>query len=140
MNGLPATNDALVLRTDFSDDDAWSVLCGAIRAPDPEHGFVAYVDCVSDPDYEGLGAATLVELAEGDPSRTYMFVVDSVATHHPEHPVLVLDLSSRLGRSFRVIPAEVGSVENNLSIANMDFEEFADGADSDGTFRGFPSD
>jgi len=30
------------------------------------------------------------------------------------------------------------SVENNLSIANMDFSEFADNVDKDGIFRGFP--
>lgn len=30
------------------------------------------------------------------------------------------------------------SVENNLSIANMGFEEFADSADEKGVFRGFP--
>jgi Domain of unknown function (DUF6924) len=29
------------------------------------------------------------------------------------------------------------SVENNLSIANMDFEDFADATDDDGIFRGF---
>ena len=28
-------------------------------------------------------------------------------------------------------------VENNLSISNMDFYEFADNADADGIFRGF---
>jgi hypothetical protein len=30
------------------------------------------------------------------------------------------------------------SVENNLSLANMDFEEFANAVDVDGLFRGFP--
>jgi hypothetical protein len=29
-------------------------------------------------------------------------------------------------------------VENNLSIANMDYSEFADEVDPDGVFRGFP--
>jgi hypothetical protein len=29
-------------------------------------------------------------------------------------------------------------IENNLSIANMDFEAFAENADPDGIFRGFP--
>jgi hypothetical protein len=30
------------------------------------------------------------------------------------------------------------SVENNLSIANMGFEEFVDAADPNGTYRGIP--
>jgi hypothetical protein len=29
------------------------------------------------------------------------------------------------------------SVENNLSLANMDFDEFADAVDAAGIFRGF---
>jgi hypothetical protein len=29
-------------------------------------------------------------------------------------------------------------VENNLSLANMDFHEFADNVGADGVFRGFP--
>jgi hypothetical protein len=42
------------------------------------------------------------------------------------------------GRTFRVIPGEIWGVENNLSLANMDFAEFADSTDRDGLFRGFP--
>ena len=55
----------------------------------------------------------------------------------PEHPVLVVDLYSDPGRTFRVIPSQMWGVENNLSLANMDFEEFADAVDKDGVFRGF---
>jgi hypothetical protein len=55
-----------------------------------------------------------------------------------EHPILVVDLYTEPGRSFRVVPAEVWGIENNLSTANMDFAEFADEADADGVFRGFP--
>jgi len=54
--------------------------------------------------------------------------------------VLVVDLYDEPGRSFRVVPQEAWSVENNLSISNMDFEEFADSVDADGVFRGFPPD
>lgn len=41
------------------------------------------------------------------------------------------------GRTFRIIPSEMWGIENNLSIANMDFRDFADSADADGVFRGF---
>lgn len=34
-------------------------------------------------------------------------------------------------------PRELWSVDNNLNIANMDWEEFADNTDGDGIFRGF---
>jgi hypothetical protein len=42
------------------------------------------------------------------------------------------------GRTFRVIPSEAWGVENNLSISNMGFAEFADAVDDRGVFRGFP--
>ncbi|HET7601047.1 MAG TPA: hypothetical protein VFK09_12185 [Gemmatimonadales bacterium] len=50
----------------------------------------------------------------------------------------MVDLYAEPGRTFRVVPRETWAVENNLSIANMDFAEFADRADPDGIFRGFP--
>jgi hypothetical protein len=55
---------------------------------------------------------------------------------HADHPLLSLDLRPP-GRSFRVMPAALWGVENNLAIANMDFEEFAHAVDEDGIFRGF---
>lgn len=55
---------------------------------------------------------------------------------HPDWPVLCLDVSAP-EQMFRVIPSELWSVENNLSLANMDFDEFAGAAHADGVFRGF---
>ena len=40
--------------------------------------------------------------------------------------------------SFRALPSVIHSVENNLSLANMDFEHFVGSVGSDGIFRGFP--
>jgi hypothetical protein len=37
----------------------------------------------------------------------------------------------------RVIAEELWEVENNISLANMDWEEFVDAAEDDGVFRGF---
>jgi len=54
-----------------------------------------------------------------------------------EHPVLVLDSFNPEVKTFRVIPSEAWGVENNLSLANMDYSEFADAADPNGVFRGF---
>ncbi len=63
-----------------------------------------------------------------------MFVVDGVTIRDADHPVLVIDLADQPGRTFRVIPSEMWSVENNLSLANMDFDEFADAVDAAGSF------
>jgi hypothetical protein len=56
----------------------------------------------------------------------------------PEYPLLVVDLLEERGRQFRAVAAAVASIDNNLSIANMGFEEFAGAVDDDGVFRGFP--
>jgi hypothetical protein len=36
-----------------------------------------------------------------------------------------------------MVATEFWGIENNLSIANMFFSEFADSVDDDGVFRGF---
>jgi hypothetical protein len=76
MKQLPITKLSPVLRTDFSDDAAWT---GNL--------------------YDGLG--------------------------------------SGVGGEFRALPSEVQAIENNLSIANMDFGDFASTVDGGGVFRGF---
>jgi len=136
MKKIPKTENSLALRTDFSDDRAWETVCAAIDEPVGE--FKAYVDFVSDPEYAGLEAEELPAMPSDDPHRRFAFIVDHMALSHPEHPILVVDLKDEPGRAFRVIVSEMWGVENNLSIGNMDFEEFADAVDRDGIFRGFP--
>jgi hypothetical protein len=54
----------------------------------------------------------------------------------PKLPLLVIDLDDEdASAPFRCLPKEVVSIESNLSIANMDFFEFADSADADGVYR-----
>jgi hypothetical protein len=133
---LPKTQNSLVLRTDFSDDYAWESICAAIREPVGE--FRAHVDCISDPEYEGLTVEQLTTAVPRGSDHTFAFIVDRTALTQPDRPILVVDLWDEPGRTFRVIPSEMWGVENNLSIANMDFYEFADNVDQDGIFRGFP--
>jgi hypothetical protein len=134
---LPKSDNSLLLRTDFSDDAAWAALCEDVQVPSPE-GFRARLDCINDPAYDGLTVEQLVALAPKGGDHTFAFVADHIALTNPERPVLVVDLYDEPGRSFRVIPREMWGVENNLSIANMDYYEFADSVDPDGVFRGFP--
>jgi hypothetical protein len=136
LKKLPKTKDSLVLRTDFSDDAAWDSICAAIREPVGE--FRAYVDCLSDPAYDGLTVEQLTKLAPKGGGHSFVFIVDRIALTHPERPILVVDLSDDPWNTFRVIPSEMWGVQNNLWLANMDFCEFAGSADQDGIFRGFP--
>lgn len=54
-----------------------------------------------------------------------------------QHPLLVIDLYEEPGRFFRAVPSTIQAIQNNLSIANMDFEDFSKHVDSSGILRGF---
>ncbi|MFD5081370.1 DUF6924 domain-containing protein [Kitasatospora sp. NPDC058406] len=54
-----------------------------------------------------------------------------------ELPLVVVGLWGGPGRFIRVVAAEFWGIENNLSIANMDFEDFARAVDQGVVFRGF---
>lgn len=136
MAGLPQADDSLVIRTDFTDEAIWSSICSAISGPDD--GFQAYVEFVNDPEFEGLTVPQLLKLIPEGSDQTFMFLVDHRTVTDPEHPLMIVDLFEERGRTFRVTPAGMAMVENNLSIANMDWEDFADNAGDDGVFRGFP--
>ena len=80
----------------------------------------------------------LIAAAAAGQYRAFMFVVDGVTIRDADHPVLVIDLADQPGRTFRVIPSEMWSVKNNLSLANMDFDEFAGATDASGIFSRIP--
>jgi hypothetical protein len=140
MKQLPKATNPLVIRTDFENQHAWETICKLIRAPVQEDGdaFYAYVDFLDDTDFRDLSADDLLARVSSDYAHSFLFVVDRTAITYPDFPILVVDLYADRGRSFRAVPSKVQSIENNLSIANMDFAEFADDVDKDGIFRGFP--
>jgi len=75
MKPLPKSDQALVVRTDFSDDTAWTSVVSAIKRP--VDGFFAYVDFVDDPAFGGLTVEQLVALRDGL-SKSYVIVADAV--------------------------------------------------------------
>jgi Domain of unknown function (DUF6924) len=79
----------------------------------------------------------LLELIPKEYTHSFIVIVDQLAVSHPDHPLLIVDLYEASGNAFRAIPSQIQRIENNLSIANMDFEEFAQAADQVGIFRGF---
>jgi hypothetical protein len=134
MNQLKDLENAIVLRTDFSDQAAWEAICAEIRKP--LGGFHADVDFVDDRAYAEITKERLLSLFKGS-DHPFVIVVDRTAISNAEHPLLVIDLEGGAGRQFRAIPSQIQGIENNLSIANMDFEDFAGAVDKDGVFRGF---
>lgn len=139
MRSIPATNNPLIIRIEFGDPRAWQAICELIREPVPAAGdtFYANVEFLDDPALQGLGADDLLLLVPPGYRHSFLCVVDDAAIAHPEFPILVIDLHAGRGRTFRAVPSAIQSIENNLSISNMDFFEFADNVDKDGIFRGF---
>ena len=137
---IPDTENPLVLRTDFSDDAAWKAICAEIRKPVGIFRFLAYVDFLDDRAYAGASVGEVRALLLPNYSHSFIFVVDERAVVEPEHPVLVVGLYKGAEDEFHAIPTQIQSIENNLSLANMDFDESAGAVEADGVFRGFPGD
>jgi hypothetical protein len=136
MKMIPATDNALALRTDFSDEAAWKVVREALQIEDDFFGIAADLYFVEDPEYKDLPPEQLPSILEKDSNRTFAFIIDRVTLIQKDNPILVVDLNDEPGRTFRVVPSQVLSVDSNLSIANMDFAEFADSVGPDGIYRG----
>ena len=92
---------------------------------------------VESPALSNLMPEELVALERED--YLSLIAVADVQTMR-DQTVLFVDfneLIGQVGRTFRSIPSEVEPIVANLSLANMDFAEFADNTDPDGIFRGF---
>lgn len=139
----------LLVRTDFANDDAWDQARDeATREYEPD-GFRAYIEPVSDPRWAGATWEAVKAAAPvGEDGPCLLFIADSITLASPEHPILVVDLDDKIlsvaefpdiadRTPFRCIPSELWAVENNLSISNMDWEDFASEVGDDGVFRGF---
>lgn len=140
MKPLPESSRALVIRTDFSSDAVWLQVRDLVAAPVGDMGFLADVEFVDDRVYEGASANELLSLLVGGrPRRYFAIIADRTTMTAADHPLLILDAGDEPGRTFRAVPTSIQAIENNLSLANMDFHEFADSVDSDGIFRDFPA-
>jgi hypothetical protein len=134
MAEVPRTGNTPFVRTDFSDDQAWRAICEAAQA-ETEEGFRAFLSIVDDVGLDGASAADLVASA-ARAAHGLLLLADGMTMTHPDHPILCIDLLEG-GRSVRVAPQALWSLENNLSLRNMDFEDFSGSTDADGIFRGF---
>ena len=134
---FPLTDDLEIhfVRTDFSDDGRWAEVLS--KASSQYGMFRADILPVDDRRFEGLTVERLLELVPADQEPFYVFLVDRETLTRPDYPVLVVNLFEPRGRTFRVTPPELWSVQANLALANMDWEDFTVALDPDGVFRGF---
>ncbi len=133
---LPPTKTALFIRTDFSDQDAWNEICALTRKPNWDN-YLANLHYVDDLAFANTSVSEFLDLAKDSYPHTFIILADEEAMSNPEHPLLVVYLYGGPGWELRVIPSQIGTIEANLSTANMGFEDFLDNANDDGIFRGF---
>ena len=135
MKQIPVTEAALLIRTDFSNDEAWEDLKSiAENPPDP---FMFTMEIIDDAEFADLTPDKILEAIPDDCPHSFIVVADSTALNNDDYPLLVIDLLEDRGRQFRSIASQIASVENNLSIANMSFDDFANATADTGIFRGF---
>ena len=137
MKQLSQTDNPLVLRTDFTDQAAWNAIYREIQKSVGIFRFYAHVEFIDDVQYTGITKEHVIELIPGHYNHSFIVLVDRTANSQSHHPLLIVDLYEKSGREFRALPSRIQSIENNLSIANMDFEEFAEAVVEDEVFRGF---
>lgn len=145
------TDTHALIRTDFSDDNAWRAVVRAVTEPQPQAGSdqlvrAFMVEIVEDRSrWEGTTRQGLLELAtvakdgyqRGD--ALYAYLADRRTMTEPDYPILAVNLYLDAGLSFRVIASQMAEVDTNLDIANLDFGDFSRAAASaaDGVYRGF---
>jgi hypothetical protein len=133
---LPTSENALLIRTDFSDANAWKKLMSAVS--EPPDSFIFNVDVVDDRANTGATVEQLMAALPEDYPHSFMVVADALAISQADHLLLIVNLLEERGRQFRAVAEQLASIENNLSIANMGFDEFAELVDEGGVFRGIP--
>ncbi|MCF3130362.1 DUF6924 domain-containing protein [Streptomyces olivochromogenes] len=135
MNQLPCSDDPLMVRTDFSRAASWEGLLAALDTP-TEDGFLAHVEPLDDRRFAGVTREEAIALLPDAYEHPLLVLADATALGSTDLPLLVIDLVEERGRAIRVVAAELWGIENNLSLSNMYFEEFAGAVDEDGVYRG----
>ncbi|MDI9897247.1 hypothetical protein QM797_21210 [Rhodococcus sp. IEGM 1381] len=143
MPTLPE-GQSLLIRTHFGDAKAWELVAREAQAMHTQAGGIeaqSILTVVDNPEFVDLSVADLVGSIDS-PLPDYFFVVDRHACDDAEHPILVVAPKrdpSDAGAPFRVVPRLLATIESNLAVANLSFEELRDDSDSDGVYRGAPS-
>ncbi|MFE5398624.1 DUF6924 domain-containing protein [Streptomyces sp. NPDC056568] len=141
---------ALIIRTDYRDEQAWSAVKAELMRSWGEGDFEPYVHIADDPKWAGCTSDQILSAAMGDEELGVVFLADSDAMREGPITLLAVAVPAREecdsdeefeadGGEFRTVPAGVHEIHANLMIANLSFGDFREAAEEDpqGTFRGF---
>jgi hypothetical protein len=144
--------DAVVVRTDYEDEEAWQVVLKALAEPWGDGEFEALAHIVDDPAWSGADGAAAIGAIIPQPGPSVVFLADRETMQAGHHALLAVNAVSReelgeeeygfmteYGCEFRTVPVGVHGVHANLQLGNMGFEEFAEAArdDPEGVYRSF---
>ncbi|MFJ1974000.1 DUF6924 domain-containing protein [Streptomyces sp. NPDC087903] len=129
--GRDFESEALVVRTDYADDEAWRAVVALLDQPDGEFEVRNHV--VDDPGYAGASPDEVVLSALTADARLEVVFLADATTMTGDHSLLALSTrpeeleegDEEVGCAFRLLPTMVNRVHVNLAIGHMDFWEFA---------------
>ncbi|MEV6534089.1 hypothetical protein AB0M86_31555 [Streptomyces sp. NPDC051639] len=140
---------ALIIRTDYSDEQAWAAVKAELMRPWGDGDFEPYVHIADDPQWAGCTSAQILSAVSVDEELSVVFLADRHSMGDGLITLLAVAVLAREecsdedfeadGGEFRTVPAGVHEMHANLMIANLSFGDFKEAAveDSQGTFQGF---
>ncbi|MFJ2832271.1 DUF6924 domain-containing protein [Streptomyces sp. NPDC087263] len=152
---LPSVTDredfaALVIRTDFGDAAAWRAVCEELSRPWGDGDYEPAVHIIDDPAWAGATADDVIAAVSADKDLSVVFLADRITMRDNDHALLAVAVLTReecqsdeefeaYGGSVRAAPVGIHDIHANLSIANLDFADVVDAAQSEpaGVFRSF---
>ena len=132
---FPSDDNTPLVRTDYSNEARWEEFLEAVSEPTVD-GFRAHVTVVNHPALDGMPPDEIQRLPAAGERPMLALVADARALAEDGFPILVIDSFGDGRPAFRVVARCLWAVENNLSLANMDWDEFSGNVDGDGVFRG----
>jgi hypothetical protein len=131
-HSIPATVSTPLVRTCFDRPDGWSALLAALSQPSVD-GFLANLSIIDESRFSNTRPS---DYKIDSQKHAIVFFADEEAQMLPGYLLLVVS-AFEPSMALRVLAKEAWSIENNLSLSNMDFAEFVSAAGRDGVFRGF---
>ncbi len=120
-----------LIRVFTKNDSIWKRITNQIKTPSKQ-GFIADLHIVEGGPFNTSFTKSM--MTEPSPFYNYDFIImaDSLTFTQEPHTLLCQGLFENKGKSFRVLPQDIWKVENNLSTANMDFDEFIENCNNKG--------
>lgn len=123
---------AQLVKAASSNEHDWNNIVAKVQSPSAP--FASNIEFVRK---EGKSVAEILSALPAEYPYLVIFIADETTFKSPDKSCLVIDLIDANRPRFRALPKTLAEIENNLSIANMDFSEFASKAQETGVFKGF---